>query len=66
MLSSPWLLLEDKRLEILGPFRGDTDLCTAVWIPSIKTPVATDTVFNPVFQTWLRYLSGIQRTNPQG
>jgi glyoxylase-like metal-dependent hydrolase (beta-lactamase superfamily II) len=45
-LPQPVIMLEGQRLEILGTLRGDSDLATAVWIPSIKTLLAADTVFS--------------------
>lgn len=57
------ILLEGQRLEILGPFRGDAYLCTTVWIPSIKTLVATDTVFNQA-HVWVAGLQTAIRLRP--
>jgi len=45
-LDEPLIMLEGKRLEIVGPMQGDSANGTGVWIPSIKTLVASDLVFN--------------------
>ena len=41
-LEADHLMLEGERIEILDPMHGDTDLITAVHIPSLDTLVATD------------------------
>jgi len=76
-LPEPVIMLEGQRLEILGPIRGDSDLGTAVWIPSIKTLVAADTVFShahvwvadsktPQMRLeWLEVLDKLQALGPE-
>jgi glyoxylase-like metal-dependent hydrolase (beta-lactamase superfamily II) len=44
--------LEGHRFEVLGPMQGDHAHSTAVWIPSIKTLVAGDLLFNEM-HLWL-------------
>ena len=44
-LPEPLMLIEGQRLEVLGPLRGDSELQSVVWVPSIKALVAADTVF---------------------
>lgn len=51
-LEEPVIMLEGKRLEILGPFQGDAPNSSVVWIPSIKTLVASDLVFDHA-HAWL-------------
>ncbi|MGE0484987.1 MAG: MBL fold metallo-hydrolase [Gammaproteobacteria bacterium] len=51
-LAEPVIMLEGQRLEILGPFQGDAANSSAVWIPSIKTLVASDFVFDHA-HAWL-------------
>lgn len=46
------LTLEGERIEIVGPLQGDHMHCTAVWVPSAKTLVAGDLLFNEV-HLWL-------------
>jgi len=45
-LAEPVIMLEGNRLEIIGPLQGDSANASAVWVPSIKTLVAGDLVFN--------------------
>jgi glyoxylase-like metal-dependent hydrolase (beta-lactamase superfamily II) len=45
-LSQNYFELEGKRLEIIPELMGDLKYNTAVWIPSIKTLVASDVLFN--------------------
>lgn len=47
-----YMELEGERVEILGPLRGDSDDASALWIPSIKTLLAVDTVFSQAY-VWI-------------
>ena len=51
-LTEPLILLEGKRLEILGPFQGDASNSSVVWVPSIKTLIASDLIFDHA-HAWL-------------
>lgn len=51
-LPEPLILLEGRRLEILGPFQGDAQNSSVVWIPSIKTLVASDLIYDHA-HAWL-------------
>ena len=51
-LDEPLIMLEGKRLEILGPFQGDAPNSSVVWIPSIKTLIASDLIFDHA-HAWL-------------
>lgn len=51
-LSEPVIMLEGRRLEILGPFHADAPNSSVVWIPSIRTLVASDTVYDHA-HSWL-------------
>ena len=51
-LAEPVIMLEGQRLDILGPFQGDAANSSAVWVPSIKTLVASDFVFDHA-HAWL-------------
>ncbi|AUT46389.1 MBL fold metallo-hydrolase [Achromobacter sp. AONIH1] len=76
-LTEPFIELEGQRLEVLGPTRGDSDLATGVWIPSIKTLVAADIVFShahvwiadaktpPMRKAWLDELDKLQALGPE-
>lgn len=44
-LNEPVMLIDGHRVEVIGPLRGDSELQSVVWAPSIKTLVAADTVF---------------------
>ena len=52
ILDEPLIMLEGRRVEILGPFQGDAPNSSAVWIPSIKTLVASDFVYDHA-HAWL-------------
>jgi hypothetical protein len=54
-----YLELEGERIEILGPLRGDSDDASALWIPSIKTLLAVDTVFSQAY-VWIADAKTIQ------
>jgi glyoxylase-like metal-dependent hydrolase (beta-lactamase superfamily II) len=45
-LSQNYFDLEGKRIEIIPELMGDLKYNTAVWIPSIKTLIASDVLFN--------------------
>ena len=76
-LTEPVIMLEGQRLEIVGPFRGDCAVNTVVWIPSIKTLVASDVVFShshvwvaddktpPMRQEWLESLDRLEALGPE-
>lgn len=51
-LSEPVIMLEGRRLEILGPFHADAPNSSAVWIPSIRTVVASDAIYDHA-HAWL-------------
>ncbi len=51
-LSEPVIMLEGRRLEILGPFHADAPNSSVVWIPSIRTLVASDTIYDHA-HAWL-------------
>lgn len=42
----PVMMLEGRRLVVLGPFQGDSANLSVVWIPSIKTLVASDLIYD--------------------
>lgn len=44
-LAEPLMLIDGQRVEVIGPLRGDSELQSVVWVPSIRTLVAADTVF---------------------
>lgn len=43
------LILEGRDVQILGPLQGDHVHATAIWIPSTKTLIAGDLVFNQMY-----------------
>lgn len=51
-MSEPVIMLEGRRLEILGPFHADAPNSSAVWIPSIRTVVASDVIYDHA-HAWL-------------
>ena len=51
-LAEPVMMLEGRRLEVLGPFQGDAANSSVVWIPSIGTLVASDLIFDHA-HAWL-------------
>ncbi len=51
-LTEPVIMLEGRRLEILGPFHADAPNSSVVWIPSIRTLVASDAVYDHA-HSWL-------------
>jgi len=46
------LMLEGERIEVIGPLQGDHVHCTAIYVPSAKTLVAGDLLFNEM-HLWL-------------
>jgi len=46
------LMLEGERIEVVGPLQGDHVHCTAIYVPSAKTLVAGDLLFNEM-HLWL-------------
>jgi glyoxylase-like metal-dependent hydrolase (beta-lactamase superfamily II) len=74
-LAGKTLTLEGETLEIVGPVQGDDNPDTYVWIPSIRTLVAGDTVFSGVYpwtaettpaerKGWIKTLDGMAARNP--
>ena len=75
-LEQPLLMLEGRRLEILGPFQGDAPNSSVVWVPSIKTLIASDLIYahahawlsagkSPELrQAWLHALDQLEALNP--
>jgi len=51
-LPEPVMMLEGRRLEVLGPFQGDAPDSSVVWVPSIKTLIASDLVYDHA-HAWL-------------
>lgn len=51
-LEEPVMMLEGRRLEILGPFQGDAANSSVVWIPSIATLIASDLIYDHA-HAWL-------------
>ena len=51
-LDEPVMMLEGRRLEILGPFQGDAANTSVIWIPSTKTLVASDLIYDHA-HAWL-------------
>lgn len=51
------LMLEGERMDILGPLHGDTEIGTAVHIPSLDTLVAGDIVYHDT-HVWLAENTG--------
>ena len=74
-LEQDWLELEGERLEIIR-CTGDLLWNTVVWIPSIRTVIGSDVVFNQAHpftcevtaaqrRDWLRDLDGIDALKPE-
>ena len=75
-LQEPLIMLEGNRLEILGPFQGDAPNSSVVWIPSIKTLIASDLIFDhahawlsaakspALAQEWLTALDQLEALKP--
>jgi glyoxylase-like metal-dependent hydrolase (beta-lactamase superfamily II) len=76
-LKEPLIMLEGNRLEIFGPFQGDAPNSSVVWIPSIKTLIASDLVFDhahawlaaakspALAQEWLTVLDQLEALKPE-
>ena len=76
-LEQPLLMLEGRRLEILGPFQGDAPNSSVVWVPSIKTLIASDLIYDHAHvwlsagkspelqQTWLDALDQLEALKPE-
>jgi len=75
-LKQPLIMLEGKRIEILGPFQGDAPNSSVVWVPSIKTLIASDLIFDhahawlsaakspALAQDWLAALEQLEALKP--
>jgi glyoxylase-like metal-dependent hydrolase (beta-lactamase superfamily II) len=46
------LMLEGERIEVIGPLQGDHVHCTAIYVPSARTLIAGDLLFNEM-HLWL-------------
>jgi glyoxylase-like metal-dependent hydrolase (beta-lactamase superfamily II) len=46
------IMLEGERIEVVGPLQGDHAHCTAIYVPSAKTLIAGDLLFNEM-HLWL-------------
>ena len=69
-------MLEGRRLEILGPFHADAPNSSVVWIPSIRTLVASDVIYDhahawlsatktpEMMQEWLAWLDKLEALKP--
>jgi glyoxylase-like metal-dependent hydrolase (beta-lactamase superfamily II) len=75
-LGEKYLELEGQRLELIGPVQGDSENNSIVWIPSIKTIVAGDTVFGGVHawtadsnaeqrKAWIKTLDRMEAMGPE-
>lgn len=76
-LDEPVIMLEGRRLEVLGPFQGDAPNSSVVWIPSIEVLVASDLIFDHAHawmsaaktpalrQAWLDALDQLEALNPE-
>lgn len=75
-LTSPTIVLEGEKLELVGGVPGDAPDNSYVWIPSLKTVVAGDVVYDAVFpwtaettpetrQAWGRALDAIIALAPE-
>jgi len=60
VLKGSTILLEGKKLEIHGPVQGDDTHNSYVYIPSIRTVVAGDIVYNGIYP-WTREANKAQR-----
>tara|TARA_B100001123_G_scaffold444249_1_gene592564 strand:- start:418 stop:1230 length:813 start_codon:yes stop_codon:yes gene_type:complete len=75
-LDEPLIMLEGRRLEVLGPFQGDGPNSSVVWVPSIKTLIASDLIYDHAHawlaagkspelrQAWLDALDQLEALNP--
>ncbi|MEI8633234.1 MBL fold metallo-hydrolase [Vibrio sp. PP-XX7] len=76
-MPEPLMMVDGERLEVMGPLRGDSDEQSVLWIPSIKTLVAADTVFAHAHvwvaddkvpemrQAWLKTLDQLEALKPE-
>ncbi|MGG2014828.1 MBL fold metallo-hydrolase [Bacillus sp. S10(2024)] len=76
-IDEPHLTVDGEKVEILGLMRGDADHVAALWIPSIKTLVASDLVFSDAHvwvadarfpedrQAWLDNLDKLEALKPE-
>lgn len=76
-LDEPLIMLEGRRLEILGPFQGDGPNSSVVWVPSIKTLIASDFIYDHAHawmsagktpalrQAWLNALDVLEALEPE-
>jgi glyoxylase-like metal-dependent hydrolase (beta-lactamase superfamily II) len=75
-LTGDTLTLEGEKLQITGGVQGDDGHNSFVWIPSVKTVVAGDTLFNnvhvwtaegkaPARKAWLATLDKIEKLKPE-
>ena len=76
-LEQPLIMLEGRRLEILGPFQGDGPNSSVVWVPSIKTLIASDFIYDHAHawlaagkspelrQAWLDALDQLEALKPE-
>lgn len=76
-LDEPVIMLEGQRLEILGPFQGDAPDSTVVWVPSIRTLIASDVIYDHAHawlsaaktpelrQAWLDVLDKLEALEPE-
>jgi len=74
-LTGNTIMLEGQALEVHGPVQGDAPSNSYVWIPSIKTVVTGDIVYQGVFpwtaettpetrKAWLKTLDDLTALNP--
>ena len=71
------IILEGREIEILGPFTSDAHASSSIWVPSIKTLIAGDTVFDHAHawladskspelrQEWLKTLDKLNALAPE-
>jgi glyoxylase-like metal-dependent hydrolase (beta-lactamase superfamily II) len=75
-LDGDTIMLEGREIKVLGPMAGDHVHATALWVPSIRTLVAGDLIFNQVFlwlgehrpedvTAWAASLDRLARLEPQ-
>lgn len=69
------LKIGDEKIEITGSVQGDDEYNSYLWIPSLKTVIAGDTVYNGVFpwtaetklenrKAWLKTIAQLSALNP--
>ncbi|KQX22638.1 MULTISPECIES: MBL fold metallo-hydrolase [unclassified Sphingomonas] len=70
------VMLEGERIELIGPVPGDANRIVMVWVPQLKTLVASDVLFNEVHlwvgehfeehrAAWLKALDQIKTLDPE-